>query len=116
MPSIIIKVLRMDAVYWAPKEAAQNGRIHFETPIDIKVFWIDAMTEVVKPDGTKALAKSEVHTSISTLIGGYLALGTKADLEHPADPLQNKGAYRIIQTAEQPPIKAGKPILRRAWL
>lgn len=116
MASIITKVLRMDAVYWAPKEAAPNGRMLFEVPVDIKVFWMDSMVEVAKPDGTKALAKSEIMTSLSTKIGGYLMLGLKADLEHPADPLQNEGAYRIITTAEQPPIRAGKPILRRAWV
>jgi hypothetical protein len=116
MTSIITKVLRMDAIYWKPKAAGVNGRMAFEPPVAIKVFWADGLVEVLTPEKASVLAKAEVMTSVSTEPGGYLLLGSLTDLEHPADPSQNKGAFRIIASSEQPPIRAGKPILRRAWV
>lgn len=116
MTSIILKVLRMDAVYWEPGTAADNGRLIFKPPVAIKVFWADGTVEVVTPDKTTALAKAEIMTSIDTIVGGYIALGPLDSVEHPTDPLRNKDTFRIIATAKQPPIREGKPVLRRAWI
>ena len=116
MTSIILKVLRMDAVYWEPGATGDNGRLVFKPPVALKVFWTEGTVEVSTPDKTAALAKAEIMTSIDTAVGGYIALGLLDSVDHPTDPLRNKDTFRIIATAKQPPIRAGKPILRRAWI
>lgn len=116
MTSIVLKVLRMNAVYWEPGTAGDNGRLMFKPPVSLKVFWTEGSVEVATPDKTAVLAKAEIMTSIDTAVGGYLALGTLEDVEHPTDPLRNKETFRIIATAKQHPIREGKPILRRAWI
>jgi hypothetical protein len=116
MTSIVLKVLRMDAVYWEPATAGDNGRLVFKPPVALKTFWTEGSVEVTTPEKTTALAKAEIMTSIDTAVGGYLLLGSLDKIEHPTDPLRNKEAFRIIATAKQPPIREGKPILRRAWI
>jgi hypothetical protein len=116
MTSIVLKVLRMDAVYWEPGVAGDNGRLVFKPPVALKVFWTEGSVEVATPDKTAALAKAEIMTSIDTQVGGYIALGLLESVEHPTDPLRNAETFRIIATAKQHPIRAGKPILRRAWI
>lgn len=117
MASIITKVLKQDAVYWPTKSNGPNsdGRDAYGAPIAVRVRWEDKTEEIILQDGVKTVSKAQVMISRDVVVGGILMLGTLASLRHPARPLDNEGASRIIMFEKIPDFKA-RQFLRIAYL
>jgi hypothetical protein len=94
--SIITKVLKQTAVYWAPDGTDEYGQPTVASPVELDVRWEDTVEGVVNEEGSTVLSKSKVMVSADVAIGGMLWLGSLSDCPDPANPKNLSGAYEII--------------------
>ena len=100
--SIITKVLKQTAIYWAPTGGFDKfGQALFSAPEEITCRWIDKTEEVITPDGTKVLSQSRAMVSKDVQVGGILMLG-ELDSTVDAIPKNNPGAHEIVQFGKVP--------------
>ena len=112
--SIIDKVQRQDAVYWAPLAAGPSGQPTYAAPVGIRCRWETKQTEIIKADGSTGMANHALITSQLLALGGLVLLGTVPGLTRPRDPV-GMGALVVQQVAATPNIKQTK-VLYEAWL
>jgi len=113
--SIITKVLKQTCVYWAPTGFDEFGQRQYGAAVELKCRWTDVMKEVVAPDGTMVISKSEVMVSTDVKTGGVLKFGELDEVHYINEPTRNEGAYPIIQFAKVPNFKCTEYV-RSAYL
>lgn len=122
--SIITKVLKQKAVYWAPIE---DGNFEYQAafddfgnkrqsePIELDVRWEDIQEEVVNAAGSTVMVSNKVMVSADVKLGGYLMFGTLDDVDDRDNPLGNALTYEIMKFEKIPNIRASE-FLRVAYL
>lgn len=113
--SLLSRMRKQYAVYWAPGGIGPDGATTFEEPVELRVRWEDSQEQFVNREGDVKVSKSKVYTENNLEISGYLWKGNLEDLTDPSDPLGNEDAYEIQSVSEIPDMKA-KRFLRIAWL
>ena len=117
--SIITRVLRQKAVYWAPSSTiGYDGRPSgWDSPVEIDVRWSNKERYHTMESGIQVISQSEVMTGpVATEKGGFLMLGTLLDVTSGiVDPRDQVGAYEIMKNLETPNIR-NTETYRKAFL
>lgn len=110
--------LRQTAVYWANPQSDGFGGRTFDDPIEVSVRWEDRQELFINASGQEETSKAVVHLAQDVDLGGYLYLGTLADLSsaEEGDPFASGVAsYEIRGFRKIPDIRAERS-LRKVWL
>ena len=120
--SIITKMLRQTAVYWALASGDDVGTDDFgqpivtaSDPVEIQCRWEDDNVEFIAADGTKQLSRAVVYVSEDVALGGILMLGTEDDITDAVNIKENAGAWEIKAFGKLPNFKATE-YLRTVYL
>lgn len=115
--SIITKVLKQTAVWWARTTPDAYGQFTFASPVEVKVRWEDSIDTFKDENGNEHTSKSYVMVDRDMKVGDVLMLGTTADIpsSNPADPKENSGAFEIKRFDKTPDIR-NRENLREAYL
>lgn len=115
--SLIKRVLRQDAVYWAPNSVRgyDGNTSGFSAPVAVKVRWTDKERFHVLQTGVQVISQSNVMINIDVLKEGYLWLGDLADVVAVTDPTEQDGAWEIMKFDKMPNLRATE-FLRTAYL
>jgi len=109
--SVITKMLRQKAVYWAPGSVNAFGEIQLGIPTEVKCRWEDKHDEFIDSQGETVVSNAVVFVDSNLAVGGYLWLGNIGVA--PLDP--KKDAYLIRKFEKLPNFKATE-YLRTAML
>jgi hypothetical protein len=93
--SIITKVLKQTAVYWAPSGTNAYGQPTYSAPVEIAVRWDDMSEEFLGPDGDRELSRAKVMVASDVELRGVLMLGDLGSSVDQDDPKANEGAWEI---------------------
>lgn len=114
--SLIDKMRRQDAVYWAVDTTNPSGQPTYATPIDIKVRWEDVQEEYIGKDGTTQVSNAIVFVGLDVKLDDVLMLGTvEEDVVDGLMPTEHVGAGAVMKFEKIPKIKPTK-FLRIATL
>lgn len=103
--SIISRVLKQRAVYWAPDGFTENGQPAFASPVELNARWSGSIELNIAGTEDTSVEKSEVMVSVDLVPGGVLMLGTLADVVDELNPLNNPNAYEISRFTKTPNLK-----------
>jgi len=120
--SIITRVLKQTAIYWAPDSVDQYGQTTYLSPVELRCRWEDVMQEIITADGAKQVSKTKVMVNEDVVIGGVMMLGSLESGDsgesgglNEEDPKANEGAWEIINVGKIPNFRATE-FLRLAYL
>ncbi len=115
--SLITRVLRQDAVYWAPSATiGYDGKPSgFLAPVAVKVRWSNKERFHVLETGTQVLSQSDIMINIDVKKTGFLYLGALVDVVAVTDPNTQEGAWEIMKFDKIPNLRATE-FLRKAYL
>lgn len=102
-------------VYWGSPVSDGSGGRTFATPVELLVRWEDRTEMFVDAQGREKRSRAVVLLGQDVDLGGYLYLGTLADLSSAPEPVDTATAYAIQAFAKVPDIK-GTRFWRKAWL
>jgi len=110
MYKISTKFLKQDAVYWEPKTRTNiYGEKTFEPPVEVPVRWSDEKEEFIDENGERQISKAKVMVDREMMLGGFLMLGDKHDIEDESDPVAS-GGFRIRGFKRIPTIDARETV------
>lgn len=90
------RVLKQDAVYWAPAGVGDDGSETYDPPIGIKCRWDEMQTQFVAGDGSQRVSLAVVMVDRDLELNGVLWEGLLSDPDlNQDDPFDNVGAYEI---------------------
>lgn len=112
--SIIKKMRKQDAIWWAAGPKDEFGAITFAFPVQIKCRWEDAEGQIVNAQEEITAGMSTVYVDRDMKIGDKLKLGL-LDTGTPPDPKEDREAFEIQGWQKIPNLKA-KEFLRVAHL
>lgn len=118
MPGDVLKrkILKQDAVYWAPGVLGDNGELTFAAPVQIKVRWTDDALVFINAMGREETSSAVVYVDRDLELEGALRLGTLSDIDLNAAPIyDNDGVWRIKQRKKIPDRRARR-FLRKVFL
>ncbi len=120
--SIITRMLKQTAVYWA---LASGDDVSYDDygqpivtiadPVEIDCRWEDVNEEFIAADGTKQVSRAVVYVSEDVAVGGILMLGTEDDITDSVNIKENVGAYEVRKFDKLPNFRATEH-LRTAYL
>lgn len=122
--SVITKMLRQRAVYWAPVGVDNYGKATYATPVVVRCRWEDRSEEFLTMDGDRAMSTACVYVGQDVLLKGVLYLSllptSATDEEHLAeidqsDPFAQDGAWEIRKFSKMGNFKCTE-FLREATL
>ena len=113
--SIITRMLKQTAVYWAPSGVDEFGKPTWEEPEEISCRWEDVVEEYIDYKGDKQISAAKVFVGEDVEAMGVLMLGELTDLESGGDPKDNSGAWEIRKFGKIPNFK-NTEYLRIAYL
>jgi len=115
--SIITRVLRQDAVYWAPSTVRgyDGNTSGFSAPVAVRVRWSVQERFHVLETGVQVISQSSVMINQDVLKEGYLYLGELADVIAVTDPTDHNEAWEIMKFDKIPNFRATE-YLRTAYL
>ena len=120
--SIISRMRKQTAVYWAPEseESAGDDFDDFGLPqvtigVEISVRWEDRTEEFIDAEGMRQLSNAIVYVDQDVIIGGILMLGELTDITDAVNIKENDGAWEIRRFDKLPIIRATE-FLRTAYL
>ena len=110
--SIISRMRKQDAIYWARVGYDVNGQPTYDSPVGIECRWEDTAEEFIDAQGTRCVSRAVVYVDREVTIGGVLMLGDvdSSGLEEEY-PLENEGAVEIKQFSKMPNLKATEYLL-----
>lgn len=111
--AIIEKVLKQDAIYWAPASVADGrGDRSFDAPVAIRCRWDGTNEERMDNKGVRFITTASVMVDRDVVAGGVLRQGTLDDYNNaggdPTEPLAVRGCALIRNFAKTPTLKADK--------
>lgn len=112
--SLITKMRKQKAIYWARSTMDQYGRFAFASPVEIDCRWDDEAAQFLTPKGEEQVSRSMVYVDRDMIPGDRLQLGELAS-NTPDDPLESHSSFEIRQFAKNPNLKATE-FLRTAIL
>lgn len=117
--SIITRMRKQTAVYWAPgseetggKDYDDYGRPLYADPVEISCRWEDVNEEFVTPDGTRDSSRCIVYTDRVVALRGVLMLGTLNDVADLDDPKKNDDAWEIRRFDKLPNLRNTETLLK----
>jgi len=121
---IIRTMRRQKAVYWGNPSSDGRGGVQVDLPVEIDCRWVDTNEQVRTANGEEVTSMSKVYSDRDLEIGGFLRLGTIADLNGVEDPEELDDAHEIIKFEKLPVLKVrtdgldpnADEYLRTAWL
>lgn len=113
--SLIERMLKQTAVYWAPLAADRTGRPTYAAPVEIAVRWEDRRVEFMDENQEIALSNSVVFTASDVRVKGILMLGEITTSLNVANPKANAGAWEIRGFSKTPNLRVTK-FVREAML
>ena len=89
--------LKQTAVYWGTPTPDGDGARTFATAVEIKCRWEQKVDTITTPDGDDIQSNAIVYCNQSVDRGGFLYLGTLADLSsaEAVNPMERSGAYEV---------------------
>lgn len=102
--SLISRMLRQKAVYWAPGSIGGEGQITLTDPVEISCRWEETAVEFVDAQGITCTSQIVAYVDRDVEVGGRLKLGAVAELTSNADPTID--GYEIKQFSKNPNFKA----------
>lgn len=121
MANLIKRMLKQDAIYWAPESVGPGGQAIYAEPTQIKCRWEEKSEEFLDLAGNRLVSRAQVFVDRDVELGGVLWLGDFSavvdvdDADGNPDPFVNKGAWEIRGFGKQPDFKARR-FLRWAML
>jgi hypothetical protein len=112
--SIIKKMRKQLAVYWAVGPIDEFGSKTFSEPVQIKCRWENKEGQVLNSIGEILPSMSTVYVDREMKIGDKLKLG-ELDSNTPSSPLEDREAFEIQGFASTPNLRA-KEFLYTAYL
>ncbi len=117
--SIITRMLRQKAVYWA-LDSDDNfdnfGQPQYANPVEIKCRWVIKTVEFLGPQGTQELSNAVVYVGQDVKVGGVLMLGELTDIDSSLTvPKQNEETYEIRRFEKLPNLRTTQ-FLRTVFL
>jgi hypothetical protein len=112
--SVIKKMRRQRAVYWAKTGTDEFGTISFAEPVEIKCRWEEKTGQIMGKQGEILTGMDTVYVDRPMEIGDKLKLGTLAT-DDPPDPKEDREAFEIQGFEALPNFKA-KEFLYTAYL
>lgn len=109
--SIIKKMRKQNAVYWAFDKVDQFGKKSFISPVQIKCRWDGVIEEFLDSTGEIRMSKAKVYVDRDTPVGGVLMLGLIADITDSVNIKENEGAWEIRRFDTTPNLKATEFLL-----
>jgi hypothetical protein len=103
--SLITRMRKQTAVYWAPIGYDNTGHPEWDDPIEIDCRWEDVTEEFIDPTGTRFFSTAKVYVDQDVELGGVLMLGELDDLESGSDPKANEGAWEIKRFEKLPNLR-----------
>ena len=115
--SIITKMRKQTAVYWAPGDRAYDnfGQPLYANPVEIACRWEDVAVEFLDANGNTQISRSRVYVDQDVRLSGVLMLGPLDDVTYSSQPKQNENAWEIRRFDKLPTLKATE-FLRTAYL
>jgi len=113
--SLITRMRRQNAVYWALDSIDQFGKKTFSSPVQIKVRWDDVTEEFLDSEGVRQVSKAVVYVGEDIEEGSVLMLGELSDITDAVNIKENEGAWEVRMFAKTPNLRATE-FLRRAYL
>lgn len=112
--SVISKMRKQKAIYWAYTGIDQFGQKQYDVPVEISCRWEDVAEEFLDANGVKQISSSIVYVDRDIILGSILKLGEiNDDLEE--DPKSNDNVYDIKRFNKLPNFK-NTEILRTVYL
>ena len=107
--SLISRMRRQDAIYWAAPVPTGYGKWSYTAPVAIKVRWEDVAEEFMDPANQRLVSKSLVYVGQVMQPNEWLKLGVLVpedeEGETDTDPTKEPDAFRIRQFAQVPNIR-----------
>lgn len=108
--SFISRMLKQDAVYWAPNSKPDKyGQPTYASPVAIKARWVDTTIEALENDKEVSMTGTYVYVDRDVLEGGKLKLGLLGS------STVITGAREIIRFEKNPRYRADE-FVRKATL
>lgn len=119
MPSLIVRMRKEVAVYWAHTGVDDYGHPVYADPVEIACRWEGVAEEFIDKDGTRALSRAKVYVDRDMKVGDKLMLATLDSIQTTSStssdwsPNNFIAAYEIRNFAKIPNLRA-KEYLRIA--
>jgi hypothetical protein len=94
--SLIKRMRKRYAVYWAPVGTDEEGQPSFEGPVEIRCRWENHIIEFRDYRGRTTVSRALVYVDRPLLCGGILWRGRLADVTAEVDPFKNASAWEIM--------------------
>lgn len=104
--SLISRVRKQKAVYWAPGKNSNFGQPVVNDPVQIDCRWVDVQEEFVDAQGRTVLSKASVMVDRDVQVGGMLWLGELKNLTSQTVPTKNTNCFEIRAFANVPNFRA----------
>ncbi len=113
--SLITRMRKGTAVYWARSTRDAYGQWTFASPVQISVRWewIESLHQSDK--GEKWMSNSTVYVDRDMSTGDWLFDGTIQDLTSESIPQSNSGAFQVKKFEKVPTLRYNE-YLRTAYL
>jgi len=102
--SIITRMRKQNAVYWAPASVDGYGDRGFSSPVEIECRWDDTNELFLDDDGNEVMARSTIYPDRVLAMGGMLKEG-ELDSSMGDDPAEYSDAYEIRSFQKIPNLK-----------
>lgn len=122
----ITKICVQTAVYWGNPVNNGTGHFTFDYPVEISCRWEGTEKVMTDANGKQFTCRAQVLVTQDLTIGGYLMLGTLAELDEigalhnrydaKAEPLKVETAYEIRQFDKTPMIKKTDQFVRKVFI
>lgn len=114
--SIITRMLKQTAAYWAPLPVTTRyGKPSWASPIDISVRWEDVNIEFMDAESERQMSRARVFVDRDVEVNGVLLLDGITSSTNLTDPKANDEAWEIRRYEKLPNLR-NTEFLRTALL
>lgn len=106
--SLITRMRRQVALYWAPKGNDLFNSDTFDEPIEIACRWEDTQKEIIAANGEKKLTSAIVYVDRELKVGGVLAKRDGTENQHTPD---KNTRQRIVAFGSMPNLRNTESLL-----
>jgi len=101
--SLLTRIRRQKAVYWAARGKDENSQYIFELPVEIKVRWVDETVQDLDSEGKPVIFSSHIYVDRVMKNGDMIQLGQLKDLSGAED---RSKAHRVRKFVQTPTLRA----------
>lgn len=109
--SLIKRMRKQDAVWWAVTGQNSSGENLYDAPVEVKCRWEDVAEQFTDAMGQIAISNSRVYVDRAMKVGDILWKGKLAEVVSQMQPFQNAGAYAIRKFGQIPNLKNSETLL-----